>query len=80
MGFLSTVPADAGDKMKSAVAAASSADGNFPGQYYIFWLFLISTDILHSHITGCTYRNGDGLRSCHRYWTSSDAINQPDEQ
>jgi len=33
MGFLSTVPADAADRMRSAVIAASNADKNFPGQY-----------------------------------------------
>ncbi|KAG6816601.1 hypothetical protein H0H87_004691 [Tephrocybe sp. NHM501043] len=30
MGFLSTVPADAGDQLKAAVSAAKSGDGNFP--------------------------------------------------
>ncbi|KDR79313.1 hypothetical protein GALMADRAFT_243260 [Galerina marginata CBS 339.88] len=30
MGFLSTVPSDAGDRMKAAVAAAAKADNNFP--------------------------------------------------
>ncbi|KAF8154491.1 aspartic peptidase domain-containing protein [Crassisporium funariophilum] len=30
MGFLSTVPTDAGDRMKSAVVAAAKADSNFP--------------------------------------------------
>ena len=33
MGFLSTVPDNAGDLMKAAVAAASNANGNFPGTY-----------------------------------------------
>jgi len=33
MGFLSTVPDNAGDLMKAAVAAASNANGNFPGTH-----------------------------------------------
>jgi hypothetical protein len=32
VGFLSTVPSDAGDQLKAAVAEASSASANFPGE------------------------------------------------
>jgi hypothetical protein len=32
MGFISTVPSDAGDRMKDAVQAAAQKDGNFPGE------------------------------------------------
>jgi phytepsin len=32
MGFLSTVPSDANDRMKGAVRTASMKDGNFPGE------------------------------------------------
>lgn len=36
IGFLSTVPTDAGDKLKSAVAKASAAGGNFLSEYLRF--------------------------------------------
>ena len=32
MGFLSTVPSDANDRMRGAVRTASMKDGNFPGE------------------------------------------------
>jgi phytepsin len=37
MGFLSTVPSDADDRMRAAVQAAAQKDGNFPGE--MIWTF-----------------------------------------
>jgi hypothetical protein len=36
MGFLSTVPTDADDKLKAAVTAATKNGNGFPGKYYAF--------------------------------------------
>lgn len=44
IGFLSTVPADAGDQLKSAVVEASATGGNFLSEYLGFqriWSILI---------------------------------------
>lgn len=34
MGFLSTVPSDASDRMEAAVAAAGKVNNNFPGSLF----------------------------------------------
>lgn len=36
MGFFSTVPRDAGERLKKAVGAAAAADRNFPGKNFDF--------------------------------------------
>ena len=36
MGFLSTVPSDANERMRSAVSVAEKANNNFPGMILFF--------------------------------------------
>ena len=51
MGFLSTVPSNAGDLLKAAASAARKS-GNFPGKHLGFKEFLIASK---SHCSDCSY-------------------------
>lgn len=47
MGFISTVPEDAGERLKAAVVAAMHSGGNFPCESMLFIAVLlgIGTDV-----------------------------------